>query len=99
MSTSAVTPFRSFVQTPIFSVPPSSFRVSSRYIINIIYRGQASSSSVAQSFTQGRSSLKRNYSPYPLRALFSCLRALVSCRDIPVCEATVSLLCCFAVFS
>ena len=25
MSTSAVTPFRSFVQTPIFSVPPSSF--------------------------------------------------------------------------
>ena len=27
MSTSAVTPFRSFVQTPIFSVSPSSFRL------------------------------------------------------------------------
>ena len=31
MSTAAVTPFRSFVQTPIFSVSPSSFRVSSTY--------------------------------------------------------------------
>ena len=31
MSISAVTPFRSYVQKPIFSVYPSSFRVSSRY--------------------------------------------------------------------
>ena len=28
MSTSAITPFRSFVQTPIFSVSPSSFSLS-----------------------------------------------------------------------
>ena len=33
MSTSAATPFRSFVQTPIFSVSPL---VSSKYRINII---------------------------------------------------------------
>ena len=31
MSTAAVTPFRSFVRTPLFSVFPLSFRVSSRY--------------------------------------------------------------------
>ena len=35
MSTSAATPFRSFVQTPIFSVSPSSFSLQQK-VINII---------------------------------------------------------------
>ena len=37
MSTSAVTPFRSFVQTPVFSVSPSSLSLQ-RIVINIIMR-------------------------------------------------------------
>ena len=39
LSTSAVTPFRSFVQTPIFSVSPSSFSLQ-RILINIIIIGE-----------------------------------------------------------
>ena len=61
MSTAAVTPFRSFVQTPIFSVSPSSFSLQARpanIVINIITQ---------ESF---RSSYKRPYSPSPY-AVFS----------------------------